>query len=427
MPDYRKKKHGLFSAPRQSKRKAPAKAVTKDNDIKMSPAKRGAPKGQAPEMKVVKGKKLAQKRRFRVMAVTIAVCLLIITVFELAIPAGIIETVSNGISLMGSGSYPIELEGTETLNTVAKGNYYYVLTNTYITACTGSGKELFSYPHGFERPVLKTSSARALVFDQNGTQALIFNHKGLKETVTTEKNILTAAISDSGCYTVATRSDKYMAAVTVYSKRGERIYEWFSAEDTVNAVTLSPNGKRLAVAGFKSGVGQYKSTLYVLNYKSADPEFTKSFDNAFIYTLDTSHRSGFSAITANGISFIKWGKYKTSEYKNDYTVSLFKASRGGLAAVFNRESDKTDNHVAIFSKSGELKNEFTFKGIISDIEVFGGHIYCMSDTKVYLLGSNGEILRQADCGFGAVRLAVTATNTATVITDNKIEKIKLEQ
>ncbi len=427
MPDYRKKKRSIFSAPKKNKKRSAPRVSAVDNDIKMTPQKRGVKKKKEAELRVVKGKKLAQKRRLRAVSVTIAAVAIVVMILQLAFPAGIIETVSNGLRLMGSGSYPIRLEGTKTLNTVSKGGYYYVLTNTYITACTGSGKSLFSYPHGFERPVLKVSAARALVFDQNGTQALIFNHKGLKSTVNTEKNILTAAISDSGNYALATRSDKYVAAVTVYSKKGERLYEWFSAENNVNALALSPNGKKLAVASFKSEVGQYNSNISVFNYKAVDPEFKKEFDNTLIYTLDTTHRSGFAVVSQNAISFIKWGRYKSSEYKNDYNVALFKASKNGLVAVFNRENDKTDNRIAVFSRGGVMKSEISFKGIISDIEVFGGHIYCISDTKIYLIGNNSEILRKTECGFGAVKLAVTETNTATVITDNKIEKFKLKQ
>ena len=82
--------------------------------------------------------------------------------------------------------------------------------------------------------------------------------------------------------------------------------------------------------------------------------------------------------------------------------------------------------MVLFTKKGQVKSEFEFKGIISDIQVFGGHIYCISDTAVYLLSDSGGVLRKSECGFGAVRLAVLGSNTAAVITDNKIEIIKLE-
>ena len=51
----------------------------------------------------------------------------------------------------------------------------------------------------------------------------------------------------------------------------------------------------------------------------------------------------------------------------------------------------------------------------------------MGETELFLFGKEGEILRTASCGFGAVRINATSTNTVAVVTDNKIEKVKLEQ
>ena len=51
----------------------------------------------------------------------------------------------------------------------------------------------------------------------------------------------------------------------------------------------------------------------------------------------------------------------------------------------------------------------------------------MSDSEVNQLNSDGVVLRKSPCGFGSVRIVATATSTCAVITDNKIEKIKLEQ
>ncbi|MEE1161628.1 MAG: DUF5711 family protein, partial [Acutalibacteraceae bacterium] len=146
-----------------------------------------------------------------------------------------------------------------------------------------------------------------------------------------------------------------------------------------------------------------------------------------VYGIETVSNSRFSVITENGIQFIKWSKFQKTEYKNDYSAAMLRFSSRGSVAVFNRSSDKTDNRIAVFNSNGGLKGEFEFKGIISDIQIRGGHIYCISDTDVYLLSEDGEVLRSAECGFGAVRISVIGTNSVAVITDNQIYRIQLEQ
>ena len=393
----------------------------------MTPSREKTSSHSHSNMKVVKGRKLERKRQSRSFSIFVAGLLVVVLILQLIFPAGIFETVTNSLTLLGSGTYPIELNSTETINAVSYGNYYYVLTNSFISAYNSTGKELFSYPHGFEKPIIKTSSSRALLFNQGKNNALIFNNSGLKETITTEKEILTGAISDSGVYALVTLSDKYASAVSVYSKRNNVLYEWFSAENTINNVAISPNGKKIAVSGFNSGVGKYKSEVNVLNFKSPNPEFTDTFDGNLIYGLDTSSAKGFTVITSNKIKFIKWYKQKSETHENDYNIAFYKGGKSGAVAVFNRENDKTDNRIEVYNKSGKLKNKIEFKGTISDIQLFGNHIYCMSDTEIFLLGEEGKILRNASCGFGVVKFVVTGTNNVVAITDNEIEKIKLKQ
>lgn len=432
MPDYKKKKvNRLRGAPRPKKSRRAA--IPENDDIAMTstpPKRRGEPKkAEQPvsNMRVVNGKKLERKRKLRISFSAVAAAAVVIVILHLILPVGIFENVQNLTALIGSGGYPAEINSTEVLNAVSRGNYYYVLTDTRLNAYSNGGKEIYSYSHGFENPVLKTSKTRAMVFSQGGTEAYIYNLAEFKNAVSTEKEIITANISDSGTYALVTRSDSYASVVSVYNKNDKLVYEWYSSEDTVNNVAVSPNGKKIAVSAFNATSGDYSAKVCVLSFDSATAEYTESYSGSPVYGIDTMSNAGFSVITENGIQFIKWSKFQKEEYKNDYSAAMFRSASGGSVAVFNRSSDKTDNRIAVFNSKGKLKSEFEFKGIISDIEIRGGHIYCISDTYVYLLSENGEVLRKAECGFGAVRISVTGTNSAAVITDNQINIIQLEQ
>lgn len=432
MPDYKKKKvNRLKGAPNLKKTRRAAPPRNDDIVMTSTPAKRRSvpQKTEKPvsNMRVVNGKKLERKRKLRISFSAVLAAAVVLLVLHLILPVGILENLQNLTALIGSGSYPAEIKSTEVLNAVSRGNYYYVLTDTRLNAYSNGGKDIYSYSHGFENPVLKTSKTRALVFSQGGNEAYIYNLAELKSSVSTEKEIITANISDSGAYALVTRSDSYASVVSVYNKNNKLVYEWYSSEDTVNNVAISPNGKKIAVSAFNASSGDYSAKVCVFSFDSATPEYTESYSGSPIYGIDSRNSAGFSVITENSVQFIEWSDHKKTEYKNDYTLSLFRSGSGGSIAVFNRTSDKTDNRVAVFNSKGKLKSEFEFKGIIGDIEIHGGHIYCISDAFVYLLSENGEILRRAECGFGAVRISVTGTNLVAVITDNQIYRIKLEQ
>ncbi len=423
MPDYRKKHRSRFkSAPKTNKKRIKSREISADIEMTSYDAK---PKRQ--KMRVVKGKKLEQKRKLGVFAYAISIIAVVFIVFQLIIPAGVIETLSNAVSLMGSGKYPLELESANTLSVVSKNGYYYVLSDTKIYAVSNSGKMIYSYTHGFENPVLKTSSTRALIFDQGGTTALIFNLDGLKSTVNSEKEIINANIGENGNYALITPADNYVATVRVYKKNNKLIYEWFSSEDMVNNVALSANGKKIAISTMSSRVGSYDSKVSVFGFKSANAEYTKEFKNTIIYELNSFSNFGFYTVTENDCNFISWRGKIITEYKNEYSADMSRQSASGIVAVFNRENDKTDNRIAIFSNNGKLKTTTQFKGVITDIAFKGGSIYCLSDTTVYILNIQGDILRSAPSGFGAQRIAVVGQKRVTAVTDNLITEIELKQ
>lgn len=423
MPDYKRKHRSRFkAAPKIDKKRVKRNDFSKDIEMSSFDNK---PKKQ--KMRVVKGKKLEQKRKFKFFVYALSIVLVIFFVFQLIMPAGLVETLSNAIAVLGAGKYPLELSSGNTVNVVSKGSYYFVLSDTEINAVSNSGKHIFSYSHGFENPVIKTSSTRALVFDQGGTTALIFDLGGLKSSVSSKNDIINAAIGDNGSYALVTSADNYAAAVNVYKKNNELIYEWFSSEDMINNVAISGNGKKIAVSTMSSGVGGYNSKVSILNFKSANAEYTKDFPNTIVYELNSATGRGFSIVTENSYSFVSFSGKQITEYKNEYSADMFRVSSAGAAIVFNRDSDKTDNRIVIFAKNGKIKAETQFKGIINDVLYYGGNIYCLSDTTVCILDTEGKNLRNASAGFGVKRISVIGQNKVVTITDNMISEIKLKQ
>ena len=150
MPEYRKKRVNRFKpAPRRKK-----KPIEAAEDIKMSPTEKHGKKTEKAEseeknelpLRVVNGKKLERRRKTKIFVSTAAIIALILTVIHIILPVGITENLENLVSLIGNGSYPINLESSDTLNTVSRGMYYYVLTDTRLNAFTTAARKYIRTP-----------------------------------------------------------------------------------------------------------------------------------------------------------------------------------------------------------------------------------------------------------------------------------------
>ncbi len=427
MPRYKKKKHNrILSAPKKRK-KAPIKGRVND-EIVMTPSnsKKAKPKNGS-KIRVVEGGKTVRGRRAKLLLSISAVITGVFVLIEAFLPAGLIQTVSNLAAVVGTGSYPITVTGSETLSVVPYGNYYFHLTDTHLSAYSNGGKILFSEAHGFEKAVLSTSKGRALLYNQGGEEFSIYDLKGKRISLDTENEIICGDISDSGVFAVVTYSSGYASAVTVYNRSGKNIYEWYSAEDIINNIAISSSGKKIALSTFNSASGVWSSKVHIINFKSATPEYSKNIDGEIVYGLKCSNKSSFNIIKSNGVATIKWSGFKETDYTEDYKISYFRDSGGVNVGVFTRDSDKTDNKILIFAKSGKLKKTIRYKGIINDIQVKGSNIYCINDTTVSVLDFEGNIKFTADYGFGGEGIAVSSANVVAVITDSEIKRIKLNE
>jgi len=427
MPQYKKKHRSRFFNPPPRKTTPKAKnKVSDSDDIKMSSEK--PKKTKRSNMRVVKGKKLERSRKFKIFGGITAVLIVAVIIFETILPAGIIQTVSNLTALIGTGSYPITLSGSQTLAVESMGSYYFCVSDTYFSAYSNAGKVLFNDAHSFENPMLATSEGRVILYDLGGTQAYIYDLRERKNVIETKSEIIGADISDSGNFAIVTYSEKYACAVNVYDDDCNTIYEWYSAKYTVNNVAFSSDGERIAISTFDSNDGVFNSKVSIIDITqdNADVEYTKDYNNSLVYSLDSLNNSTFCVIKSNGVDFIDWSEYDVKNYNNDYKIWLYRNCNSNVTTVFRRENDKNDNSILMFSKDGELEHTIKYNGLINDIRVKGSNIYCINDYEVIVLDFEGEVIRRVDYGYDAEGISVTATDSVAVIFDDEIKKIDLE-
>ncbi len=420
MSDYKRKKVRKSFIHKKNR-------VKTDNNIVMTSNKKRTT-GVVPEndIKVVRGKKYEHKKRTNILISIVAVIGLIWLVLSLILPVGLYENIVNLMSLIGHGKYPIDTSGSTVLNTYSNGSYYYVLTDTSITAYSNSGKNVLNEMHGFSNPIMSVSDTRVLVYDQGENTVCIYNLGGEIHSLETENEIITANISRNGSFAIATHSDSFTSVVSVYDKNFEKVFTWNSAKDIINNVLVNPSGNRLAVSTLNAESGQYISKVLILNFESPDPLHTLDMGNAVTLSLVNTGK-GISVITADKYKFLDWSKFNTNEVTASGEINLIRNNKKGILLVFNRANDRGDNTVVLISNSGEKTKEFKINNIITDIQYKNGRVYYINDTTVNILDNSGNILRHGDCSYGTQKFAVIASNSVATITDTQIEKIVIEK
>ncbi len=368
--------------------------------------------------KILSGRKKKLKQ-INLITVTVigllAVALLMCSLFS---PTGIIEGIGNysaAVSLRSN--FPSAISGSEIYNIDAKPRYFYCLSDTDFACYSKNGKKMFGVTHKMSSPAFVTSQSRALLYDQNSTSISVYTaYKKIYE-FSTDFGIYCADIARNGSFAVATKSDDYTSMVTVYNKKAEKEYEWFCPNELISAVALSKNGKKLAVASVMARDGRFVSMLRVLEFDSAEPVFTKEYNNTLIVSLYSQLNNTFSVVTKNHCDIISWKNYNI--ISNETQNVIFNVTGVGNKTVIceRMESDTSSNTIKIYNNKGKIIANFTFNKHIDDFKVLKNNIYLLSGNEIICMNFKGEQLKLGECAFAVKKIVPVAKDSCITLSD----------
>ncbi len=433
MPEYKKKKvrkirkdtkntytDEIKMIPKE-KRKFNNKVDRDNEEIKSAvPAKK--------KIHVIRGNKLRNKKRKLIFLYIIIALVTLLVTFSFCLPTGVIEFLQNSIAKSGTGNgYQSSISGGSLINAVQVEDIFITVTPTQVSGYNcKSGKSLFNYSHGYERPLITTSEARFIIYSQGEKEYGVYNFQNQLISAKTQNDILTAKIARNGTFAIATQSDGYSSEVAVYNKKGKEIYRWFCADYIINDIQLDDTGRKLVLSAINAQKGSYVSKLYVLEFDSATPVYTKTFENQILLNLDADNAKSFYAIFENRVEFFNWNSFENKVFETNKTFIYNRPSNKCSLLVAGQQNNKGNNTVYVFDKKGDKISEFNVDYEVQDIAFKGDFIYILSDKIVYLYSVDGEKVAEGHCTFGTVRVLSISHHNAIVLTDNSADKIDLK-
>ena len=248
--------------------------------------KRAEQTGENLDLHVIKGGR--GKKGARRVKLIVALCVVVALAFGVVYvnsvaPGGLWEYFTNAYAAYGKGDgYPIRVQGGGVHNIEAADDRLFALSDTMLSCYNENGKLIFSNNHSYASPAAEIRPGRAMVYDRGNKQFMVMNLTGLVHSGKTEYNLLTAALGYDGSFAAATRSRLNMAEVIMYSREGDMIFKWLSANDLITALAISRDGNSLLVATVSAENAKYKTTLRLFDKKKDEPVKTAVLDNVMI-------------------------------------------------------------------------------------------------------------------------------------------------
>ncbi|MDR0404675.1 MAG: DUF5711 family protein [Oscillospiraceae bacterium] len=297
------------------------------------------------------------------MSIMFAICLFagfLVQRIENFHPGKIINSFQDAVASSGFGAgFPVKVDGDKVncKNFRPFGRDLVMITDTSLICFNPSAKKIFDRPHGLSRPILKCTRSRALVYDLNRNNFKIETKgKNIVNSNLTE-NIISGGICESGNYAFAVESKDYPSKLMVFFEDSKQAFSYSFSDCFLNNVSLSDDGKMVAVSGVLAQDGGLKSLIYVFEINSSKPKLKAEFYDVLFLDVVFLSNSNVIAIGDSLTCVIKVSSNEQKTYNYDQkplTAFDVNPSVGAVLSLATK-ADFTDCDLVTIDGRGQSK------------------------------------------------------------------------
>ncbi len=262
--------------------------------------------------------------------------------------------------------------------------------NNFLCLFTPSGKQSMTDNFAMQNVKLEGSDSYTMVYESGGYNFSLYNSFAKLYSDRADHPIRLAEVSNSGVYAIVSGSDTHVSSVRVYDRNFQFKSE-YDVENRVSAISLSSDGRKIAVASVSVKDGEYVSVIEVYEIGKNAPSVTKSFEGAFLLDCSFSGNGNFALIFNNGARVLsKDGRMLSSFDFEGRTPYRFDILEGECAFVFCDDSINGKYSAVFMDASGDVSQEISLTLKLEQIEIGKGCVYALGRDKIVRIDTSTE-------------------------------------
>ncbi len=334
------------------------------------------------------------------------------------------DFISSGMTIFQIGKgFPVQEDFSDVLQSQEMGTGLAVLSPDSFDVYSPTGKDVFSYSHTMQQPVMDTASKRAVLYDRGSTTLKVLNGHNVLFQQEMENSIIHAEISDSNRIAVTTRSASYNGEVTVFNYNMKQRFVWYCATGFPISSTLSDSGKTLAVNTVQTVDGLLTSNIYLINARDGVEMYSIPSGS---YPLKIQFLSDSKLLIAYQNRIVLWDvKNNTQLSSFDFggsTLQSVAVSGGYIAVAYGGMSRQQSAQITLLTKESEEKFTVTVPEKISDLSLSSSRLYALGTENLYEYDYSARLMNTVNTG--ALSKSLVDYNGTLLITSTSISKVE---
>lgn len=297
--------------------------------------------------------------------------------------------------------FPFTLEDADIESAACASGNLFALTRQAVYCVSPKGDVVFSHPLALSEPALKTGGDYCLVYDAGGSEYLLFGEKGLVLKGESEEKgkILTAAVSGSGRFLIASRKNGATSSLTCYGKSGEMVFGWNCAKEHIVSLAVSDNGGTAACAALGSASGKLYSVVTVFDAFAGEVLRKEKFKSKTAAAVQLSGSNAVAVFTDSLASFNCKNDKDVIKTKFASPAVRYACDGNGCTAVLTKNPlSGSEQKLTLFDAFGKILFEAEIKDEVRDMKAANKKVYVMTSAELLVFSRGGDSTSRALSG-----------------------------
>lgn len=293
------------------------------------------------------------------------------------------------------GGYPYSLETFNYKKSFAIGNRPLILYEDSSKVLSSSAGELFDMQLEYADSKVISKNSRALIYSNSANKITLQSKTEKLGDFTEDGTVVAAALAKNGSFATSYSNEDYQSVLSVYNSRFKKIFQWNCSQERIADISLSGNGKNVAVVAVGTENAEIYTRLLVFNVGSAEPKADIRYDGTLFLRVAYTSSNKIIAVGDNRTVVLnKKGEVLDELVYSEDSLCAVCIDDDGNTVVSFEEFGGSKTGIVRFSSSGRKTCTFSVDGIPDCIVADGGKIAVATGTDITVYSSGGKQTKQ---------------------------------
>ncbi len=314
-----------------------------------------------------------------------------------------------------SNGYPYPLDTLNFRNVVSLGGGPLVVYDDSTLVMNSSADEVYTMPLGYSDSKAVTRNGRALIFSPSSNEVILQSKTEKLGSITEKTPVTVAALSDNGSFATSHSANENQSILSVYNSRFKKIFQWNCSQEFITDISLSDNGRRVAVAATGVENAEIYTRIIVFDVNKADPVADIKYSGTMFLRVVYTESDKIIAVGDNKtvVHNRKGEVIDELVYSEDSLISVCTDDRGNTAVCY-KEFGGSKTGIARFSSGGKKTCSIVVDGMPDCIAAHSGRIAVASGNNITVYSSNGKESKTIETESPVARIFISSGTVYTV-------------